>query len=143
VALDSTGQYTSNHCRSAQKISEKIGRVMGMDLSLPALLHDVGKIHVPNRILIQGGPLNAEERTVFQQHPYHSFRIVCPINPEVAWVCLRHHERPDGKGYPLGENEVRNTRGTTKDISRYGVYCFLENPPAARLARGFRRGLPA
>jgi HD-GYP domain-containing protein (c-di-GMP phosphodiesterase class II) len=107
VALDSKEQYTSSHCRSVQKITEKIGRVMGMDLSLPALLHDVGKIHVPDRILTKGGPLNAEERVILQQHPYHSFRIVCPLNPEVASVCLRHHERPDGGGYPLGETEVR------------------------------------
>lgn len=107
VALDSKEQYTSSHCRSVQKITEKIGRVMGLDLGLPALLHDVGKIHVPDRILTKGGPLNAEERAVLQQHPYHSFRIVCPINPEVASICLRHHERPDGSGYPLGETGVR------------------------------------
>ena len=107
VALDSKEQYTSNHCRSVQKISEKIARVMGLDLGLPALLHDVGKIHVPDRILTKGGPLTNEERAVLQQHPYHSFRIVCPINPEVASICLRHHERPDGSGYPLGETEVR------------------------------------
>lgn len=107
VALDSKEQYTSNHCRSVQKITEKIGRVMGMDLGLPALLHDVGKIHVPDKILTKGGPLSVEERLILQQHPYHSFRIVCPINPEVASVCLRHHERPDGGGYPLGESSVR------------------------------------
>ncbi len=107
VALDSKEQYTSNHCRSVQKITEKIGRVLGVDVSLPALLHDVGKIHVPDRILTKGGPLDEEERLVLQQHPYHSFRIVCPINPEVASICLRHHERPDGGGYPLGETDVR------------------------------------
>jgi HD-GYP domain-containing protein (c-di-GMP phosphodiesterase class II) len=107
VALDSKEEYTSNHCRSVQKISEKIGRVIGLDIGLAALLHDVGKIHVPDRILTKTGPLNAEERMILQQHPYHSFRIVCPINPEVASVCLRHHERPDGGGYPLGETEVR------------------------------------
>jgi HD-GYP domain-containing protein (c-di-GMP phosphodiesterase class II) len=107
MALDSKEQYTSSHCRSVQKITEKIGRTMGLDLSLPALLHDVGKIHIPDRILTKQGPLDAGERVILQQHPYHSFRIVCPINPEVASICLRHHERPDGSGYPLGETQVR------------------------------------
>lgn len=107
VALDSKEQYTSNHCRSVQKIAEKLGRVLGVDIGLAALLHDVGKIHVPDRILTKPGPLDPDERAILQQHPYHSFRIVCPINPEVASVCLRHHERPDGGGYPLGETNVR------------------------------------
>jgi HD-GYP domain-containing protein (c-di-GMP phosphodiesterase class II) len=107
MALDSKEQYTSSHCRSVQKITEKIGRTMGLDLSLPALLHDVGKIHIPDRILTKQGPLDAGEKVILQQHPYHSFRIVCPINPEVASICLRHHERPDGSGYPLGETQVR------------------------------------
>jgi HD-GYP domain-containing protein (c-di-GMP phosphodiesterase class II) len=107
MALDSKEQYTSSHCRSVQKITEKLGRVLGVDVSLPALLHDVGKIHVPDRILTKRGPLTPQEWMVLQQHPYHSFRIVCPINPEVASVCLRHHERPDGRGYPLGETKMR------------------------------------
>jgi HD-GYP domain-containing protein (c-di-GMP phosphodiesterase class II) len=107
MALDSKEQYTSSHCRSVQKITEKIGRVLGIDVGLAALLHDVGKIHIPDRILTKSGPLTGQEWLILKQHPYHSFRIVCPINPEIASVCLRHHERPDGGGYPLGETEVR------------------------------------
>jgi HD-GYP domain-containing protein (c-di-GMP phosphodiesterase class II) len=107
MALDSKEQYTSSHCRSVQKITEKIGRVLGIDVGLAALLHDVGKIHIPDRILTKRGPLTSQEWLILKQHPYHSFRIVCPINPEIASVCLRHHERPDGGGYPLGETEVR------------------------------------
>jgi putative nucleotidyltransferase with HDIG domain len=107
MALDSKERYTSSHCRSVQKIAEKIARVPGIDVSLAALLHDVGKIHVPDRILTKRGPLTTDEWTILQQHPYHSFRILSPVHPDLASVCLRHHERPDGTGYPLGENEVR------------------------------------
>jgi HD-GYP domain-containing protein (c-di-GMP phosphodiesterase class II) len=107
MALDSKEPYTSTHCQSVKKIAEKIGRVLGLDVALAGLLHDVGKIHVPDKILTKEGPLTAEEWVQLQQHPYHSFRILCPINPEIASICLRHHERPDGRGYPLGETEVR------------------------------------
>ena len=107
MALDSKEPYTSNHCHAVKKIAEKIGRVLGVDVALPGLLHDVGKIHVPDKVLTKHGPLTPEEWMLLQQHPYHSFRILCPINPEIASVCLRHHERPDGRGYPLGETEVR------------------------------------
>lgn len=107
MALDSKEPYTSTHCQSVKKIAEKIGRVLGLDVALAGLLHDVGKIHVPDKILAKQGALTPAEWVLLQQHPYHSFRILCPINPEVASICLRHHERPDGRGYPLGETEVR------------------------------------
>jgi HD-GYP domain-containing protein (c-di-GMP phosphodiesterase class II) len=123
MALDSKEQYTSNHCRAVQKIAEKIAKVMGLDVSMAALLHDVGKIHIPDRILTKQGPLNPEEWSVLQQHPYHSFRIVCPINPEVASVCLRHHERPDGRGYPLGETDVRVEANTIAAADTLHAIC--------------------
>jgi HD-GYP domain-containing protein (c-di-GMP phosphodiesterase class II) len=107
MALDSKEPYTSTHCHAVKKIAEKIGRVLGVDVALPGLLHDVGKIHIPDKILTKQGPLTPDEWVQLQQHPYHSFRILCPVNPEVASISLRHHERPDGRGYPLGETEVR------------------------------------
>jgi len=107
MALDSKEPYTSSHCYSVKRIAEKVGKVLGVDVGLAGLLHDIGKIHVPDKVLTKQGPLTAEEWVLLQQHPYHSFRILCPINPEIASICLRHHERPDGRGYPLGETDVR------------------------------------
>ncbi len=106
LALDSKERYTSSHSQSVQKIAEKIARVLGVDIGLAGLLHDIGKIHVPDSILTKREALTAEEWAIMRQHPYHSFRILSPMAPAAASISLRHHERPDGSGYPLGEAEI-------------------------------------
>ena len=106
LALDAKERYTSSHSQSVQKIAEKIGRVVGVDVGLAGLFHDIGKIYIPDAILTKTTPLTREEWELMKQHPYHSFRIMTPISSEAASVCLRHHERPDGRGYPLGESIV-------------------------------------
>lgn len=106
LALDAKEKYTSSHSQSVQKIAEKIGRVLGVDVGLSGLFHDIGKIHVPDTVLTKRAALEPAEWALIRQHPYHSFRILSPIDPEAASICLRHHERPDGKGYPTGEKNV-------------------------------------
>jgi len=106
LALDAKERYTSSHSQSVQKIAEKIARVLGVDVGLAGLFHDIGKIHVPDSILTKRAPLTPEEWVIMRQHPYHSFRILSPVAPEAASISLRHHERPDGRGYPLGEIQV-------------------------------------
>ncbi len=123
MALDSKEEYTSNHSHAVQKIAAEIAKVLGIDVSLAALLHDVGKIHVPDRILTKQGPLDRDEWAILRQHPYHSFRIVYPIHPEAAAVCLRHHERPDGRGYPLGETDVRIEANTIAAADTLHAIC--------------------
>lgn len=106
LALDAKEHYTSSHSHSVQKIAEKISRMLGVDVGLAGLFHDIGKIHVPDAILTKRTALTPEEWVIMRQHPYHSFRILSPVAPEAASICLRHHERPDGRGYPLGETQV-------------------------------------
>ncbi len=106
LALDAKEKYTSSHSQSVQKIAEKIARVLGVDVGLSGLFHDIGKIHVPDTVLTKRAALEPAEWALIRQHPYHSFRILSPIDPEAASICLRHHERPDGKGYPTGEKNV-------------------------------------
>ena len=68
-----------------------------------ALLHDVGKLRVDERILSKPGPLTPGERETIREHPIEGERIVGPIvDPRVAGVVRAHHERWDGTGYPLG-----------------------------------------
>jgi HD-GYP domain-containing protein (c-di-GMP phosphodiesterase class II) len=106
LALDAKEKYTSSHSQSVQKIAEKIGRTLGVDIGMAGLFHDIGKIHVPDTILTKTSQLDDNEYQLIKQHPYHSFRIISPISPESASICLRHHERPDGRGYPMGDPDV-------------------------------------
>ena len=73
-------------------------------LEFAALLHDVGKIAVPDAILRKPGPLTPEEWDVMHRHPYYSRQIVAPVEPLrrlTPWI-YHHHERWDGTGYPDG-----------------------------------------
>jgi HD-GYP domain-containing protein (c-di-GMP phosphodiesterase class II) len=73
-------------------------------LEFAALLHDVGKIAVPDTILRKVKPLTPDDWSVIRMHPYHSAQLIKPIEPLqriVPWV-YHHHERWDGKGYPDG-----------------------------------------
>lgn len=106
LALEAKEKYTSSHSQSVQKIGEKIAKKLGVDIGLAGLFHDIGKIYVPDRILTKNARLTKNEMAVMKWHPYHSFRIVSPIYPAAASLCLRHHERPDGRGYPLGETTI-------------------------------------
>lgn len=69
-----------------------------------ALLHDLGKIGVPDRILLKQGPLDAAEWAVMRRHPDYGFRIVSrlPGMQRAAEIVLSHEERYDGSGYPRG-----------------------------------------
>lgn len=71
-----------------------------------APLHDVGKIGIPDRVLLKPGPLDSEERAIIEQHPVIGHRILSTANSrylqEGATIALTHHERWDGKGYPGG-----------------------------------------
>ena len=74
------------------------------DLSDGALLHDIGKIAIPDSIILKPGPLTAEETLVIKQHPALGYQILSrlPHLEAAADLALRHHERMDGKGYPFG-----------------------------------------
>lgn len=77
-----------------------------LDIYLGAILHDVGKIGIPDSILLKDGKLTNEEFTVMKTHPQIGFDITQAIthfkDRGVDKIVLYHHERPDGKGYPFG-----------------------------------------
>jgi HD-GYP domain-containing protein (c-di-GMP phosphodiesterase class II) len=88
----------------------RVGRGLSLDesslkrLELGALLHDIGKIGIPNEILSKPGRLTAEERAVIETHPALGERIIAPIDrlSEVRAIVRHCHERWDGRGYPDG-----------------------------------------
>jgi putative two-component system response regulator len=73
-------------------------------LELGAILHDVGKIGIPDSIIMKPGPLTAEERVVMEEHPVIGDRMLAPLAllEAVRPIVRHHHERWDGSGYPDG-----------------------------------------
>ena len=109
-ALDLRDTETEEHSMRVTQYSLTIGRAMGLSpeqlaaLELGALLHDVGKIGIPDAILRKPGPLNEEEWTIMRRHPKLGHEILHGVDflePSLP-VVLYHHERWDGNGYPSG-----------------------------------------
>ena len=109
-AVDNKDRYTRRHSEDVMRYAAKIAREMQLEQSLQhtiqvaALLHDVGKIGVPDRILRKPGTLTAEEIEAIRQHPLMGAIIVgaVPGFEETLDAIRHHHERWDGAGYPFG-----------------------------------------
>ncbi|HOA98245.1 MAG TPA: HD domain-containing phosphohydrolase, partial [Acetivibrio saccincola] len=73
-------------------------------LKIAALLHDIGKVEVPEEILNKSEPLTGSERSLLRQHPNYSINILEPLADKKSLIdtIKYHHERYDGKGYPHG-----------------------------------------
>ncbi|MDQ4042324.1 MAG: HD-GYP domain-containing protein, partial [Actinomycetota bacterium] len=106
--LESRDPYIGDHLRAVSRLALRIGLKMSLPsdqldaLSLGALLHDVGKIGVPDRILQKPGRLTDEEYQIIRRHPMLGARMLASVRelaPAVPAV-RHHHERFDGKGYP-------------------------------------------
>jgi HD-GYP domain-containing protein (c-di-GMP phosphodiesterase class II) len=111
-ALRERDGNTFEHCGRTCAIAVETGRAVAVSsadlavLRLAAELHDVGKIGIPDRILLKPGRLDAEELLVMRTHPRKGHDILASIPDatvaSVAAVVLRHHEGVDGSGYPDG-----------------------------------------
>jgi putative nucleotidyltransferase with HDIG domain len=107
-AIDAKDEYTRHHSTRVTEFSLKIAAKMGFsekelgDLELAALLHDVGKIAVPESILNKPGRLTEEEFKLIKEHPVRGEAILSPVVElkEIARIVRAHHERYDGTGYP-------------------------------------------
>ena len=107
-ALELRDSDTEGHTRRVADLTLKIGKKMGLrevqlvHLRRGALLHDIGKMAVPDQILRKPGPLDDEEWAIMRDHPIHAYEMLSRINylrPALAIPCS-HHERWDGLGYP-------------------------------------------
>jgi putative nucleotidyltransferase with HDIG domain len=110
AALDARDRYTAGHSERVSVLAVAIGRRLALSeddidvLRLGALLHDIGKIGVPDHVLCKEGPLTAEEFEAIKAHTQLGARILRSVPflaPHLPIVEL-HHERPDGRGYPHG-----------------------------------------
>lgn len=106
LTLEAREGYSSSHGQAVQAIAEPLASWLGVPIEQAGLFHDIGKIYVPDHILTKPGLLDSSELVTLRQHPYYSFKILTSLSDHLASIVLRHHERPDGKGYPLGETTV-------------------------------------
>jgi diguanylate cyclase (GGDEF)-like protein/putative nucleotidyltransferase with HDIG domain len=110
LAIDAKDQTAQSHIRRVQVYAAGLARSLGMldseiqGVKTAALLHDIGKLAVPEHILSKPGPLTQEEFQKIRIHPQVGAEIISavPFPYPVAPLILSHHERWDGKGYPQG-----------------------------------------
>ena len=110
ATVDARDTYTAGHSRRVRELAVAIGSQLGLasaaleTLGQAALLHDIGKIAVPDAVLFKDGPLDRSEWLLMRAHPQEGARIIEKLGylEEVAPAIRHHHERPDGQGYPDG-----------------------------------------
>ncbi|MBI4379670.1 MAG: response regulator [candidate division NC10 bacterium] len=108
--VEAKDPYTQGHCERLAAYSDGLGRVLGLPpddltaLDLGGALHDLGKIGIPDAILLKPAGLNEAEWVIMRQHPVIGERICLPLQSlkRVLPIIRHHHERWDGGGYPDG-----------------------------------------
>ncbi len=110
ASIDAKDRYTCGHSRRVAHLTRQLAEAIGLDqrtverMHIAGLVHDVGKIGVPEAVLLKPGKLNDEEFAWIRQHPEIGYRILkdIPQLHDILPGVLHHHERWDGKGYPAG-----------------------------------------
>ena len=109
-ALELRDMETKGHSQRVTEYTIQLAQMMGMNkdeivqVRRGALLHDIGKMGVPDRILLKPGPLTDDEWEIMKQHPVNAYRLLSPIPflKSALEIPYYHHERWDGSGYPQG-----------------------------------------
>lgn len=107
--IDEASGFTYNHSRSVSKIAVFLAEERGFseneikDIMIAGLLHDIGKLSIPNSVLEKPSGLNDEEFALMRQHTYYTYRILEQIDgfEQIAQWAAYHHEYLDGSGYPF------------------------------------------
>ena len=143
-ALDLRDRETEGHSQRVTRLSEQLAVTMGMPdkalvhLRRGALLHDIGKMGVPDQILLKAGPLSDEEWVIMRQHPALAYEMLAPIHylrPALE-IPYCHHEKWDGSGYPRG------LKGEAIPLSAR-IFAVVDVWDALRSDRPYRRAWPA
>ena len=107
--VDAKSPFTAEHSVGVARLARYLGERLGLEaghvgrLEIAALLHDLGKLRVPDEILDKPGRLDERERKIINAHSFETFRILRGIRgfEEIALWAACHHEEPDGSGYPF------------------------------------------
>jgi putative two-component system response regulator len=110
LSIEARDPYTHGHCERLAEFSARLGEHLGLPaeeiqaLRRAGIVHDVGKVVVPDAILLKPGPLSPKERALMRQHPGVGEHICAPLKTFrlVLPIIRHHHERWDGSGYPDG-----------------------------------------
>ncbi len=109
-ALELRDQETEGHTRRVTELTVRLAKGMGFEgeelnhIRRGALLHDIGKMGIPDRILLKPGKLTPEEQEIMKKHPVYAYEMLEPIEKlrPALYIPHRHHEKWDGTGYPDG-----------------------------------------
>ena len=141
-ALEAKDEYTRGHSDRVAALARRLALEAGLTarqaevIAQSGLLHDLGKIGVPEHILRKPGPLSEEEWAVMRRHPVTGSQIVAPLEffADGALIVRHHHERADGSGYPDGLSGETIPLGA-RVVAVADVYDALTSD------RPYRRGL--
>jgi putative nucleotidyltransferase with HDIG domain len=143
TALDTRDEETQGHSLRVVKYTLKLAELMGIDdpdilklLEYGSLLHDIGKIGIPDNILKKPGKLTEQEWDVMRTHPTVGYNILHNIEflDEASQVVLHHHERWDGSGYPDG------LKGETIPLGAR-IFAVVDTVDAMTSERPYRKAL--
>lgn len=142
-AVDAKDRYTSGHSTRVAQYARMIARQMGKtkeeqdEIYRAGLLHDVGKIRIPDEIINKPGKLTDEEYNIIKIHPVTGYHILKGISTDdkIALAAKYHHERYDGKGYPHGLSGEK-----IPEVAR--ILGIADSYDAMASNRSYRKALP-
>lgn len=143
AAIDLRDSPTAGHSRRVFLYSLELGKGLSLaeqqltGIRVGALLHDIGKLAIPDRILLKPGPLSEGERCIMQKHVRVGYELVRGIDflTEAAEIILTHHERCDGSGYPQGLKAADIPMGAK-------IFAVADTVDAMTSDRPYRAALP-
>jgi HD-GYP domain-containing protein (c-di-GMP phosphodiesterase class II) len=143
AALDLRDRETEGHSRRVVAYTARLARERGLreaeitEICRGALLHDIGKIGVPDAILLKPSALTSEERRLIEKHPQEGFEMLLgvPYLKDEIQIVLAHQERWDGSGYPFG------LRGETIPLGAR-LFAVADTFDALTSDRPYRQGRP-
>lgn len=142
-ALDARDPYTGDHSRRVSDTATLLAKMLGLsddeiqEIHIAAHLHDIGKIGIPDSVLLKPGRLDDEEWKMMKRHPQIGADILAksPRFSRISAIILHHHERYDGKGYPFGAKEQEIPLGSR-------IIAVCDSIDAMASERAYRKALP-
>ncbi len=142
-ALELRDEETEGHTQRVTEMTLRLAREMGVGsedlihMRRGALLHDIGKMGIPDKILLKPHPLSDEERMIMQRHPTYAFALLSPIAYLKSAIDIPycHHEKWDGTGYPRG------IKGEQIPLAAR-IFTVIDVWDAMRYDRPYRKGWP-